>query len=681
MAMGVLEGRAREGQRSRLQKQSAVEPWGDVYYFLLDTTWAMACGVVLAGYLTLVAVLALPLIVSAAAADADTAEPHYDESSLPTSVDAVYGGALLFTATNVITMGFGPILPETSGAYGWGTAQQAIGIMFNVFVFSVMITKFQRPAPDLVFSEAALVLERDGELHLLLRMGNLRCNLLYHPDVRLSVLRPRRTREGEIFFETASLPLTSVPSVIAGVYTLAHKIDDESPMVNFVDAVGPRCVKEGDQPNWLLSVAVVARDAVFHEEIHAIKRYKPSDLVYGHRFADVMRVDPATGDPVVDFDAFDALIDVQDEEDGKRDADSETAAGAVGTPTTSKVGADHTDGGIHTGEDDEEELLYTRGGLGTDPDPEEPDWIPGVVYFVTGGYRIHRGFPIVAHCPFTGQVAAPCMIMGIPMRQICIDLDNKPEWFVRRTKHAQTPTVFYDDGSGDGVRPVEDSLVIFAWLKETFPVEAESVFVPEVQLPTDFDQHGSIFGALFPGLRGEPDADLDALKRGWRPALAPLEDALEAHGTLGIGGKLSISDFRCASALYFLYGLSPLFPGPLKNMDIFAGLPRIRAWISTRIHPYFSSVAITGKKAQMCLANSALMRYKMPGLTPCPVLEDEMRDYIKAARTFYLPKADSRSVRRRKLPDRAETTTTGAGPRAPPREGTRKEMTVAEFCV
>ena len=671
--MGVLEGRAREGQRSRLSKQSAVEPWGDVYYFLLDTTWTRAFGVVLVGYLVLIAVLALPLIVASAVEEEN--EALYGERTLPDGVDA-WGGALLFTATHVITMGFGPIIPGTSGAYGWGTVQQVFGIMFNVFVFSVMITKFQRPAPDLVFSEAALVLERDGEPHLLLRMGNLRCNLLYHPDVRLSVLRPRRTREGEVFFETASLPLTSAPSVIAGVYTIAHRIGNESPMADLLGAEGPTGGKGGSPPDWLISVAVVARDAVFHDEIHAIKRYRPSDLVFGHRFADVMRVDPASGNPVVDFEAFDELIDVRALSEGFT-AGNEMDGGSGVIEVVEMEGVDEE------GTDVERQLLYTRGGLGKDPDPEEPEWTPGIVYFVTGGYRIHRGFPIVAHCPFTGQVAAPCMMMGVPMRQICIDLDNKPAWFVRRTKHAQTPTVFYDDGSGDGVRPVEDSLVIFAWLKETFPAEAEAVFVPEVPLPPNFDPHGTIFGALFPGLRGEPDADLSALQRGWVPALAPLESALEAHGALGLDGRLSIADFRCASALYFLDGLSPLFPGPLKNMDLFAGLPQIRLWITTRIHPYFSSVAVTGIMARMCLANSALMRYKMPGLTSCPALEATMIAYIRAARSFYHAEAPEQvSVpRKRTSNSRRESAMVGSGPRMPPPDGARKEMTVAEFCV
>jgi len=40
-----------------------------------------------------------------------------------------------------------------------------------------------------------------------------------------------------------------------------------------------------------------------------------------------------------------------------------------------------------------------------------------------------------------------------------------------------------------------------------------------------------------------------------------------------------------------------------------------------------------------------------------------------------------KSANLRPMPGRLEAATTGAGPRAPPREGMRKEMTVAEFCV
>ena len=53
-----------------------------------------------------------------------------------------------------------------------GTVQQLIGILMNVFLFSVCVTRFQMPQSELFFSQRAIFMTRDGVPHLILRVGN-----------------------------------------------------------------------------------------------------------------------------------------------------------------------------------------------------------------------------------------------------------------------------------------------------------------------------------------------------------------------------------------------------------------------------------------------------------------------------------------------------------------------------
>ena len=126
---------------------------------------------------------------------------------------------------------------------------------------------------------------------------------------------------------------------------------------------------------------------------------------------------------------------------------------------------------------------------------------------------------------------------------------------------------------------VEDSSVIFEWLPKTFPEEAKRVFVPEVGL--DKPVAAMVMGALM-GVMGDTTNDGGKQKEAldaWPTALAPLEGALEKHGMLGVGGKVSAADFRAAAFIYLAELIAPLLPGVLRNLDVLGKYPNISRWM------------------------------------------------------------------------------------------------------
>ena len=133
---------------------------------------------------------------------ASTARLANTQRDLEEDLDVVaprWEKCLRFAAAHVLTMSWGSVVPVDTSASVWqstvieATSRRqlqmeslavlliALGLLVNVFVFSVVVAKFQAPQSDLVWSEGCVILSRDGVPHLLMRVGNLRCHTLVFP--------------------------------------------------------------------------------------------------------------------------------------------------------------------------------------------------------------------------------------------------------------------------------------------------------------------------------------------------------------------------------------------------------------------------------------------------------------------------------------------------------------------
>ena len=207
----------------------------------------------------------------------------------------------------MVTMGYGPYYPFVGektdiALFVLATIQQFVGVVINVLVFTLIVTKIQHPTAAIVFSEKALLTTRNGNAVLLFRIGNLRCNHIYMPQVRLSLLRAESTAEGENFMRWVSLLTTEIPVVTAAV-VIEHKIlpgtplyDDFFPPAASTDGSGhnifqPQRFLDGLERNtdFALSLTFMGRDSIYFDEISSAHRYFRDDLLFGRlRFADVM---------------------------------------------------------------------------------------------------------------------------------------------------------------------------------------------------------------------------------------------------------------------------------------------------------------------------------------------------------------------------------------------------------
>ena len=126
--------------------------------------------------------------------------------------------------------------------------------------------------------------------------------MIIHPDVRMTLLVQRTTREGERFFSMQPLDVIP-PATMAGSITITHKIDASSPLAPALSSEGQVSPDSAFLRKCSITVTIVAADTTYAGDVQAIKRYNATDLQHGVRFADVMK-SGKDGRPFVDFSSF-----------------------------------------------------------------------------------------------------------------------------------------------------------------------------------------------------------------------------------------------------------------------------------------------------------------------------------------------------------------------------------------
>ena len=254
---------------------------------------------------------------------------------------------------------------------------------------------------------------------------------------------------------TWPLKISNVPAVISGVFTFAHTVTPSSPLAGMN-------IESFSDGQLLVSIAIVGRDAVYHEEVHAVKRYRPSDFVYGRRFADVLMI----GDddrPFVNFDYFDKFVENDIQVMGKSPLLSVTPL--AGDDIDGR-GRPRTVATTLTFDATESAPLVSYGHLVN----WEPEFIPGVVYLCHGGLTTHdrEDEPLVATCMFSSILLMVCTQIGLPVKVLMTDLCHKPPWFAKFDK-STTPTMIARMTGEEELLVISESSDVLSWLESTFP--------------------------------------------------------------------------------------------------------------------------------------------------------------------------------------------------------------------
>jgi inward rectifier potassium channel len=141
----------------------------------------------------------------------------------------------------------------------------------------------------------------DGVPSLLFRMANERGNQIAEAEAHLVLLRTERTPEGEEVRRVHDLRLRRGHSAFfALTWLVVHPITPDSPLFGET----PQSLREKDVD---LVASVTGLDDTLAQTVHARHAWTPGEILWGHRFADVLVTLP-DGRRAVDYRKFHDVV-------------------------------------------------------------------------------------------------------------------------------------------------------------------------------------------------------------------------------------------------------------------------------------------------------------------------------------------------------------------------------------
>ncbi|XP_006807595.1 G protein-activated inward rectifier potassium channel 1-like [Neolamprologus brichardi] len=170
--------------------------------------------------------------------------------------------------------------------------QSLLGSIVDAFLIGCMFIKMSQPkkrAETLMFSQDAVISQRDGKLCLMFRVGNLRNSHMVSAQIRCKLIKSRQTPEGEFLpldqceldvgFGTGADQLFLVSPL-----TICHEINSNSP---FFD-LSQRSLMNDEFEIVVILEGIVETTGM---TCQARTSYTEDEVLWGHRFLPVMSLE------------------------------------------------------------------------------------------------------------------------------------------------------------------------------------------------------------------------------------------------------------------------------------------------------------------------------------------------------------------------------------------------------
>ncbi|XP_046660931.1 ATP-sensitive inward rectifier potassium channel 12-like isoform X3 [Homalodisca vitripennis] len=184
--------------------------------------------------------------------------------------------------------------------------QSIWGMMIQAFMVGIIFAKMARPkqrTQTLLFSRNAVICQRDGQLCLMFRVGDMReRSHLISASVRAQMIRPRATKEGEYlspFLCELDVQVDDYNSNIFLIWpkVVVHKIDASSPLytLSAADIIHER---------FEIVVLLEGTTESTGQTTQARSSYLPSEILWGHRFEPLVSYSKERLSYIVDYSLF-----------------------------------------------------------------------------------------------------------------------------------------------------------------------------------------------------------------------------------------------------------------------------------------------------------------------------------------------------------------------------------------
>ncbi|KAJ8664346.1 hypothetical protein QAD02_006008 [Eretmocerus hayati] len=224
-----------------------------------------------------------------------------------------FTSCFLFSIETQHTIGYGgrSTTEECPEAIFVMCVQSISGVMIQALMVGIVFAKMSRPkqrTQTLLFSKQAVICQRDGELCLMFRVGDMRKSHIIGATVRAQLIRSRTTREGEL------LPHNQVELAVGAdgqeenlffiwPCTVVHRINSSSPFYN---------MSAEDMLSERFEIVVILEGTIEStgQTTQARSSYLPQEVLWGHRFEPIVSYSKERQGYEVDYSRFNSTLQV-----------------------------------------------------------------------------------------------------------------------------------------------------------------------------------------------------------------------------------------------------------------------------------------------------------------------------------------------------------------------------------
>jgi len=225
-----------------------------------------------------------------------------------------FASCFLFSLETQHTIGYGNRQPTTECPHAVlvVSLQAVLGCLIQAFMVGLVFSKLTRPSnrsKTVIFSNQAVINLRNGQLCLVIRIGDVRRdNFILGTQISVKLLRRGTTQEGELFQEMRELkisPETSADSCTFFVWPLdiVHVIDKDSPFFDLN-------ATELSRQRFEVVVVMEGTSETSNMTFQARTSYLPHEIQWGQRFEQMLIYRRDQNKFQVNFSAFHSTYEV-----------------------------------------------------------------------------------------------------------------------------------------------------------------------------------------------------------------------------------------------------------------------------------------------------------------------------------------------------------------------------------
>ena len=231
-----------------------------------------------------------------------------EENNKQNCLDGVttFSSALLFSVETQHTIGYGTrsVTHHCPLAITFVMLQSVIGVILSCVMTGLLFAKFSRPKrrkETILFSEKAVICERDGFRCLVFRVGDIRMSHMISVNIRAVLISSYQTKEGEqLPFYQHNLHVQSEAEdffFMAWPIRAIHYIDECSPLWDLTEEMLLAA-------NFEILVIFEGINSSTGQNTEIRTSYLPSEILWGHKLEPLLTDTQQDGRIAVDFTKF-----------------------------------------------------------------------------------------------------------------------------------------------------------------------------------------------------------------------------------------------------------------------------------------------------------------------------------------------------------------------------------------